>query len=254
MKSRILTAMIGAPLVLAALFGPVVLTKLLIGAVALIAAYEFLRLTEHQRLLDQSDFTIPLILIVFTPLIVADERLLGLFLALIGSAVVLYFSRLLPFWFLGGVLYLGIPLATIIALRMADEGIRWILLVLVATWSTDTMALFGGKAFGRTPLTSISPKKTREGTVIGVVCGAAAILLAGWLLGLLEKNTLTIILAAILLPPLAVIGDLIESKIKRTYGKKDSGSLLPGHGGMLDRIDSLLLTAPTVWLLVVLTV
>jgi phosphatidate cytidylyltransferase len=178
--------------------------------------------------------------------------MLVVLIALIAFNTLIYLTRWLPPWFPEGVAYLGFPLAAIISLRLMDQGQSWIAVILAGTWSTDTMALFGGKYFGRTQLTPISPKKTREGTVIGVFFGIPTVIAAGMILDLWDEHRLIIILAAVLLPPLAVIGDLIESKIKRNYDKKDSGALLPGHGGILDRIDSTLLTALTVWLLVVL--
>jgi phosphatidate cytidylyltransferase len=252
LTQRILTAAVGIPLLLAILLGPSILTQILVVGVAAMACYEFLRLTQHDNKFIQVAFYILIIVLTLTPDYLSNEQMLILLAVLVLFNLALYLSRILPPWFSEGVFYIGFPLATLIALRLMDNGREWIALVLAGTWATDTFAMFGGKYFGRTPLTPISPKKTREGTVIGVVLGAVAVIVAGLLLDLWEDYRLIIILAAILLPPLAVLGDLLESKIKRNYDQKDSGSLLPGHGGILDRIDSTLFTSTTVWLLVVL--
>lgn len=251
MKARILTAALGIPALFLVLFSDEIITDIFIAIAALIGAYELLKMTEHTRPEEQVLFIIGLAIILSTPLFLATTSLLVLFTVLLVAGGLVLWWGLFPAWFLG-ILYLGIPLACVISFRHMEQGIPWILIFLMATWCTDTMALFGGRAFGRTPLSSISPNKTREGTAIGILFGFLGVLLTAWAVDLWDYP-LTILLAAGLLPPLAVIGDLIESKIKRTYGKKDSGALFPGHGGMLDRIDSLLLTAPALWLLVILT-
>ena len=121
------------------------------------------------------------------------------------------------------------------------------LFLLAATWLGDTGAYFAGRFFGRTKLFErISPKKTWEGAIGGLVVsslGAAAIARAtGLPFGLLEA-----ILLAAVLDIAGVVGDLAESMLKRAWGVKDSGWIMPGHGGILDRIDSLLFTAPLLW-------
>ena len=125
----------------------------------------------------------------------------------------------------------------------------WILLLILAVWSFDTGAFLVGRQFGRTRfITHISPAKTIEGVAGGVVAtiGVLAVLL--WALGQPPAH-------ALLLGPLAALaaqaGDLAESMLKRAAGAKDSGTLIPGHGGMLDRIDSFLFAAPVVSLYVV---
>ena len=254
MKRRIITAVVGIPLLLIVLLAHEILTAIFVFAVAMLAAYEFLRLTDHYTPETPQTmilFVVALIVLLVLPLLLENDLMLAVFVVLALIAIGNYIAKVVPLWFVEGPLYLGIPLATVIALRLMNSGIEWIVIVLAATWATDTMALFGGKAFGRTKLTAISPNKTREGTAIGIVSGLIAVLAFGAILGLLQDHTLTVVLAAILLPPLAVLGDLLESKIKRTYGKKDSGAILPGHGGVLDRIDSTLFTAPTMWLLIV---
>lgn len=255
MKTRIITGLVGVAIVLAILYSPVIVAQLFVILAAGVAAREFILLTDHNPQ-EQWVFFIWLTAILLLPLFIDGIQLLLMFGAVASGTLLVYWvsRRLIPLWFLEGILYIGIPLATLIALRSVENGREWIMIMLAATWTTDTMALFGGKRFGRTPLTSISPNKTREGTFIGITSAFLVVIAFSMLVGLWETHQLTIVLAAILLPPLAVIGDLVESKIKRTYGKKDSGTLIPGHGGVLDRIDSMLMTTPALWLLLLFTV
>ena len=126
----------------------------------------------------------------------------------------------------------------------------YLFLLLAVVWAGDTGAYFGGRAFGKTPLApTISPKKTREGAFFGIVASVAGGLaiqlfyegkLAGWHV---------IILASILGGILGQLGDLVESTLKRFAGVKDSGAIIPGHGGVLDRVDGLLFAAPIIWLI-----
>jgi phosphatidate cytidylyltransferase len=119
-----------------------------------------------------------------------------------------------------------------------------ILLAMVPLWAGDTAAIFGGKAFGKHLLApDISPKKTVEGAVANLLaCIAVAIPLAMWL----NYSWITGLACGLCAGVLGQAGDLFESALKRRAGVKDSGTLLPGHGGILDRIDSLLFTAPAV--------
>jgi phosphatidate cytidylyltransferase len=141
----------------------------------------------------------------------------------------------------------AVPAGAPLAALGADRG--WILLLILAVWSYDTGAFLVGRRFGRERfLTHISPSKTYAGLAGGV---AAATVVVGILLWALGQSPLH----AILLGPLAALaaqaGDLAESMLKRAANAKDSGTLIPGHGGMLDRVDSFLFAAPVVTLYVV---
>jgi len=125
----------------------------------------------------------------------------------------------------------------------------WVLLLILAVWSYDTGAFLVGKNLGRTHfLTHISPAKTVEGVVGGVLASSLVVALMLWALGQDPRH-------AIVLGPLTALaaqaGDLAESVIKRAAGAKDSGTLIPGHGGMLDRVDSFLFAAPIMTLYVI---
>lgn len=254
MLQRILTGLIGIPMVIGILLGPPILTTIFILLIGAGMAWEYGNVTGKTNLAARVILVGLVLVIVGLSAFLSTEALALEFIVLIVFTIIaaqFFFTE--ETWVAVAPMYIGIGLSCVIALRLLDEGQAWLVVLLAGTWITDTMALFGGKAFGKTKLAPrISPNKTREGTAIGIVGGAVAILIAGTAPGLLEKYTFTIVAATILLPPLAVIGDLIESRMKRHYGKKDSGGLLPGHGGLLDRVDSTLFTATTLWLLVVL--
>ena len=124
------------------------------------------------------------------------------------------------------------------------------MLVIVSIWINDTMAYMVGSFIGKTPLSAVSPKKTWEGTIGGAILAVVAVVLLGRTLTNLSYQTLVIVSATAAIT--GTIGDLIESKFKRMAGVKDSGNILPGHGGFFDRFDSLLLAGPSVWLLLTL--
>lgn len=141
---------------------------------------------------------------------------------------------------LGG--YLGVPLPPV---READLGAWIVLLVVFSTWACDTGAYMIGKLVGRHKLApEISPGKTIEGSAGGWACALAMALLVGTLMGL--DLRIAALLGAVV-GVLAQVGDLCQSSLKRELGIKDFGGLLPGHGGILDRFDSLLFTAPVVY-------
>jgi phosphatidate cytidylyltransferase len=121
------------------------------------------------------------------------------------------------------------------------------LMIIGSIWINDTMAYIVGSLIGKTPLSAISPKKTWEGTIGGIILAVAVM----WGLGYLSQSSSAWLWAVIALVAAVTgtIGDLLESKLKRLANVKDSGSFMPGHGGFLDRFDSLLLAVPFVWLL-----
>jgi phosphatidate cytidylyltransferase len=131
----------------------------------------------------------------------------------------------------------------------APRGLAWLALVIVVTWLSDTGAYLVGRPLGRHRLIPhVSPNKTWEGFIGGLVCAALTGALAIWVFGL-GVNPLIGAVMGIILSLVGVVGDLAESVLKRQAGVKDSGHLIPGHGGMLDRIDALLFTFPAGWLL-----
>jgi phosphatidate cytidylyltransferase len=155
----------------------------------------------------------------------------------------------LPDWerAVGGVAYVGLLGAHIVLLRELPEGRDLVYLTVFGTFAVDTAAYFTGRAIGRRKLAPhVSPGKTVEGTIGGVVGGFGAVVLLNYFLGLRLEAALIVPLA-LLLPLAAIVGDLAESIVKRGLHVKDAGHLIPGHGGSLDRLDSLLFTFPVVY-------
>jgi phosphatidate cytidylyltransferase len=147
-----------------------------------------------------------------------------------------------------GAAYPGLALASLVQLRSAPEGLGFIGLCLAGTWLNDTGAYFAGRTLGRRKLyPRISPSKTWEGAVGGLIASiAGALVVRAFLLpGIPWVAAAAIGAGCGILGPL---GDLSESMLKRAFEKKDSSHILPGHGGLLDRIDALLFNAPFVWL------
>lgn len=151
---------------------------------------------------------------------------------------------------LSGFLYIPL-LASVLPLiksGFGPSGAGWLTMTLCVAFFSDTVAYFFGRAFGRTKLyAAVSPKKTVEGSVGGLLGGVLATAAVGKLWLVPELGWLDACVLGVGGSVAGQIGDLVESMIKRTHGVKDSGTLLPGHGGMLDRVDALLFVAPLVY-------
>ncbi len=160
----------------------------------------------------------------------------------LGDLATLYF----------GLLYVGFTLGHFLPLRALPDGVFLVFFVLFVTWAGDTGAYVFGLHFGSRPLApAISPKKTVEGLIGGVVLAMLAALVArAWFLPAFTLPEAAAV--GVGLGVIGALGDLVESALKRSAGVKDSGSLIPGHGGMLDRIDSLLFTTPALYYYLVL--
>jgi phosphatidate cytidylyltransferase len=145
---------------------------------------------------------------------------------------------------LTGMLYVGLTLSYLILVRLLPEGEFLLIFLLLVTWAADTAAYYVGTLYGRRLLAPrISPKKTVEGLAGGIIGATIIAFVSRWTF-LPEFSNVDTLVLAIFLTLAGLWGDLVESAIKRSVGVKDSGGLLPGHGGMLDRLDSLLFTAP----------
>ncbi|MBQ9467670.1 MAG: phosphatidate cytidylyltransferase [Clostridia bacterium] len=154
--------------------------------------------------------------------------------------------------------YAIVSFDSILMLRHAPKGVYLFLLPFVVSWATDIFAYFSGRLFGRHKLIpEVSPKKTVEGAIGGLAAAVAATLLYGLVVGAIggfTPNYLLLGLAGALMSLASMAGDLIASVVKRHYGAKDYGKLLPGHGGILDRFDSVLAAAPMLIILLELPV
>lgn len=142
------------------------------------------------------------------------------------------------------ILYVGIGFYFLIETRLGQNGLSNIIFAFLIIWATDTGAYFTGKAFGKRKLwPDISPNKTIGGAVGGILT-ACLVALIFHLVQPFPHSMLIVVIVTIFASIIGQIGDLVESALKRTYGIKDSGSILPGHGGILDRFDSLLFVIP----------
>lgn len=258
MAQRILTAVLLTPLVLLLIY-----TSPLWGFLAAATILLALALREFQGLLRRYEWRlspasvgVALLLpwvAVYQPTFLVVFCLFGL--AFVSAWEVLGVRRLehgLPQWAanLGGVMILGVPFAVLGRLHPRAEvagpagpGEHALLLLLLIVWVGDAGAYFVGRAWGRRHLVPhVSPKKTVEGFVAGLVL--PVLLLLVWPFPPAETSPVRRIVLGLVVALAGILGDLLESLWKRGAGVKDSSGLLPGHGGVLDRIDSLLLAAP----------
>ncbi len=151
-----------------------------------------------------------------------------------------------------GVIYVGLAFSAPLLIRIEENGSQQFLLICSATWGADIGAYYIGRAFGKTKLApAISPGKTLEGLAGGIV---SAIALAGLcnVIFFPQSGWLLVVGAGVMGGIIGPVGDLSESQIKRHFGVKDSGSILPGHGGLLDRADALMLTVPAYYIFLAL--
>ena len=267
---RILTAVVMIALVVALIFyGHLWMLYLVCALVAALAAYEYLTLA-NQTTLAAATACIPTwwmlasIVIVFAITYQYPETQLPV-LSFLGLTLLAWsgfhdpLPAVLPNAALGffGLIYIAYPLTLLPLLWVSEDGTALLLFLLVCVWAGDIAALYIGKNFGRNKLSRLSPNKTWEGSIASIAGSVLAALGLIGLTDLLANRAITgfhvseplwqSIALAILLNIAAQVGDLLESAIKRGANVKDSGTLLPGHGGILDRIDALLLAAPVLW-------
>ena len=230
---------------------------------ALVAVVTVLAVVEYCRLVARRGYDVPPVVAAAGTLVLVagtvDVRLgvaPALALIIVGLPLVsLTRAQAAPERFgnlailLAGVFLLGVPLGHLAGLRVIEggEGHDLPFLLLLVVWASDTGAYYGGRLFGRRRLApQLSPGKTVEGLLAGLAAAIAAAFLArAWFMHRLAIADC--LLLAPLLAGVGAAGDLMESALKRWAGAKDSSGLIPGHGGMLDRIDSLLLAAPVLF-------
>jgi phosphatidate cytidylyltransferase len=246
---RAASAAVGIPIVLLINFLGGLPFAITIALAAAIGAFEFCRLMWHAGYRPSFLAAVPLSAIAAgLPMVVRhpERAWIGILMFLIAAGGAYYLS---PHVFRAGllgwvttaiaVLYVGIMLGHLALLREISQGARWVIMVLLITWAYDTGAYFTGRSLGHRPfMHHVSPNKTLEGVVGGLlVSSVVGGLLAPLALGLQAWEGLAL---GFVLGAVAQTGDLVESMIKRQVEVKDSGALFPGHGGLLDRIDSLL--------------
>ncbi len=266
MLQRILVAVVGVPALLFVLcWCPAWATMLLLMGLCTIGAYELLNaVLGREKAKRWWGFAAVLAIVVLGCTYGSQSAALAwmpwvllVFVALLFAVMILEHGKEKGLRFLDictiAVAGIVIPLALgcLLRLRMLAYGAGLVLIPLVAAFSSDTMAFFTGLAIGKHKLIpSVSPKKTVEGAVGGLLGGMVGMVLyriVFFLITEVQLHILFCLLIGLLGAVAGQMGDLVFSCVKREYGIKDYGKLLPGHGGVLDRFDSVTLAAPLVW-------
>ena len=270
---RILTAVIGIPILVVLIWfqTPIPWFTVFISIWGILAAYEFYRLVSHFNVAPLTWFGLLWTLLfvisrdsgltgilepgfntsLLVPFLLTSSVVFPLLWLLIRSGRERTFASFT--WTVAGILYVGWLLGYMVAVRGLPDGRSWVYYTFFVTFGSDTMAFFAGRALGRNKLApDISPAKTREGAVGGVL-GAVIVSLLFLLPtpAQLPFNWVHAIILGILVSVFGQLGDLVESLLKRNAGVKDSGRLLPGHGGLLDRMDSVVFAGVVVYYYVV---
>lgn len=270
LKKRIITALWGIPLVVAAVWfdKPVHWFTILAAIAGILAIIEFYRLTGVSKALPLAVCGAALtVLFIIAPQLNIDLEIpftsLLLATAVILPLIIMVFLpkqeglyRLWA-WTLAGILYIGWLISFLVASRLTpevpgfpDTGRNLVFFTLFVTFGSDTLAYFIGRAIGRHKMApSISPGKSWEGAVAGVIGSVIVSLLFIFDTPFqLPLDSIFIIVLAILVSVFGQLGDLAESMLKRGTGVKDSGGLMPGHGGIMDRLDSILFAGAVVYI------
>ncbi|MDA0987698.1 MAG: phosphatidate cytidylyltransferase [Chloroflexi bacterium] len=274
MASRVISAIVGIPILVAAVWVGMPWLSLLAAVLAALGALEFYRMVERREtrpavLLGiawalgfivsghRADWPAPLVAVVGAAATFSWHqlrRLSGLpgltkvFAREIGTGP-RGFSDSLSDWVYtaAGAFYIGWTLSLFLILRGEMNGREWVLVAILGAFATDTGAFITGKAFGRRPLAPrISPGKTWEGAAGGFLLGTGAVMALSSLLELPVSMWEGAVLGA-LIGVSAQMGDLLESMIKRASRVKDAGNIIPGHGGVLDRLDSVVFVIVVVY-------
>jgi len=255
---RLYSALVFVPLLFVGIrYSPPWLFSLLIGTVALFALWEFLSLyfpdtsSIHTKGLS---CLITALLLVAVHEGVPEILIVGL-LGIVAIIMAGFFispivaKHRLPGWaaYIFGVLYVGLLLSHYILLRNLENGVALVFFVILVTWLSDTGGFFVGKTLGKHPLAPrLSPKKTIEGLLGGVFFSVVGAVLSQ-LIFVPFFSLGQCVMLGVGLALFGALGDLAESAIKRSVNVKDSGTIIPGHGGVLDRVDSLLFTGPAMY-------
>lgn len=268
MMKRILTAVVLIPLVLLLIFkgqGEFWLIYAVVCAIAELALWEYLTLADATGAKTPRAAALICVALLFLATFRRPEYILPLVGAITLALLILCtfrspLHRVLPdaAYSVFGVLYVGWTLTTLPILYAQEEGPSLLTFLLFVVWAGDIAALYIGRTWGRKKLAAnISPGKSWEGAIASVLGSVAIAALLFWFADELQARGIASLsypgqigkwlILAVILNIAAQLGDLVESALKRGAGVKDSGSLLPGHGGVLDRIDALLLAGPVLW-------
>jgi phosphatidate cytidylyltransferase len=245
LRTRVVSAVVmAAAVLLAVLAGPVAFA-VFVAAGAAILSWEWTRLCGEGRF-GATGSAMALCTMALVGVAALGRPGLALLLAVPAAALIYAMARarrLRPRWVAAGAIYVSVPVVALVWLRFDPHGERLILWLMAAVWATDIGAFFAGRLIGGPKLAPrISPKKTWAG-LIGAMASAGIVGVAADLLVPGAPGAAALAIAGAILAAVAQAGDLGESWVKRRFGAKDSSGLIPGHGGMLDRVDGLLAAA-----------
>ncbi len=261
MLKRVATALVLIPVVVAiVLFAPPLVILAVVAALTFISLIEYNRLTAKIYGGRGSAVVISLGGVIVTlciyltgsalaPVVLIAALLISLFSAIPGASDLRAAVEEAVFK-IGGIIYISLPLSYFLLLAEAPKGRLWLLFFLIVIWCNDSLAYVFGRALGRRKLCpAISPGKTIEGAAGGIASGLVAACVFNAISPLTGFGA--VVLIALVTGCLSIVGDLFESVIKRGAGEKDSGTIVPGHGGLLDRIDSIFFSLPALYVLAI---
>lgn len=248
LRQRVISALVLGPLALAAVWVGGWTFSALVALTTVLLFSEWIKIVGSRPLALEA--LVAGIALVGAILVTALAEYAAAFAVLaVGFALTFLLVRKSPTarWTAEGLLYAGVPGISLIALREGEVGVVAILFLFGVVWATDIAAYFCGRAIGGPKLwRKVSPKKTWSGAAGGLVAAIAVGVLFSWLVEGLSTSIW--VLAAIVLSVAAQGGDLLESAVKRRFDVKDSGTLIPGHGGVMDRVDGLIAGAGVLYL------
>ena len=261
LNKRIISAVIGMVLLILIVVSSNIVLNISIAIIAIIALYElFSALKVQKNFLPAYLGYFSAVVIVFSDYFHPGwmRLLVYVYVALLLLLMLIYYQKIdfnqiaVTFF---AVIYICYFMAHIIFTRDLNNGSILIWLIFLGAWATDTFAFFVGSFLGKKKLLpDISPKKTVAGALGGIVGCGLSFLLYGYIvhiLGNYSVHYINLLLLGLLSSIFSQLGDLVASCIKRQYGVKDFGTIMPGHGGILDRFDSILFVAPVVYYFVV---
>ncbi len=239
---RILVGVVGIPLILVLVYFGGIYFFILCLIIQTLCLYEFLKMLESKNILTLKVFTVLISIAIFILLSEKYYYSLGLMLLLILVEIFREKNRnpLNPILSIFGIFYITVPFYLLYEL---GENSIFIYYIFILIWASDTFAYFGGKILGKHKLTSISPNKTIEGAVVGFIFTLISSLVFYFIVNDFFSLKDSIILGT-LIGIGSQVGDNFESLLKRWAGVKDSSNIIPGHGGLLDRFDSLIFVTP----------
>ncbi len=254
---RTITALVGIPVIVYAIYSGGLVYFILVASIALASLWEYLAMADRTQ-----PFALEKIITCLQALflLIAQYHFPAHFAIVLISVILFYSSSLVFFFshftplkvmsFLWGVVYITGCLSFLLPLRALEQGFLLSIFLFVGVWANDIGAFFAGTNFGKTKLASqISPGKTVEGALGGILLTFIVLSLLG---RYIDLEFYILLFSSLLISLSGLLGDLVISALKRYFKVKDSGKVIPGHGGFLDRFDSIIFAAPLFYIFLLL--